>query len=107
MRQPDTLFVWQIAVRSEARGGGVALALLEHVVATEACRGVRFVEAHVALDNRASEALFRKFARRRQAPVVFHDGFDAGDFPDHHASERLVRIGPMGQKSPSGPAEAE
>jgi hypothetical protein len=38
---------------------------------------------------------------------VFHDGFDAVDFPDHHASERLVRIGPMGEKSPSCPAEAE
>lgn len=96
-RQPDALFVWQIAVRSSARGAGLGVALLTQVMNAPACRGVRFVEAHVAPQNRASEALFQKFARLRQAPLVFEEGFAANDFPDAHAAERLVRIGPLGQ----------
>jgi L-2,4-diaminobutyric acid acetyltransferase len=70
---------------------------LQRVLSSSDCHGVRFVEAHVAPDNRASEALFRKFARVRRAPVVFAEGFSADDFPDPHAAERLVRIGPLGQ----------
>jgi len=104
-RSPDTLFVWQIAVRAEARGAGLGLALLDHVTHGEACRDVRFVEAHVAPENHASEALFRKFARLRHAPLVFHDGLSAADFPDAHAGERLVRIGPLGQHGPQGQGE--
>lgn len=106
-RQPETLFVWQIAVHPAARGAGLGVALLQHVVSTEACRGVRFLEAHVAPENRASEALFRKFARLLRAPLVFHDGFAANDFPDAHAPERLVRVGPLGQTDRSGKAEME
>lgn len=96
-RQPDTLFVWQLAVRSEARGAGLGMAMLQHVMAAPACSGVRFVEAHIAPQNGASEALFRKFARVRRAPLVFDEGFPANEFPDAHAAERLVRIGPLGQ----------
>lgn len=96
-RQPETLFVWQIAVHPGARGAGLGLALLQQVMSTPACRAVRFVEAHVTPQNAASEALFQKFARVRQAPLVFHEGFTANDFPDAHADERLVRIGPLGQ----------
>ena len=106
-RQPDTLFVWQIAVRPAWRGAGLAVALLRHVVSSEACRGVRFLEAHVAPENRASEALFRKLARSLEAPLVFRKGFAASDFPDPHAPERLVRIGPMGRVDPLGKAEME
>jgi L-2,4-diaminobutyric acid acetyltransferase len=104
-RQPDTLFVWQVAVRPEARGAGLGVALLDVLGAAQACHGVRFIEAHVAPQNRASEALFRKFARLRQAPLMFQAGFAADDFPDRHAAERLVRIGPMGHGAPSGHAE--
>lgn len=96
-RQPDTLFVWQIAVRSEARGAGLGIAMLQQLMSAPACSGVRFVEAHVAPQNQASEALFRKFARVRRAPLVFDEGFLANDFPDAHAAERLMRIGPLGQ----------
>lgn len=91
----DTVFVWQIAVRNDVRGSGLGRILLERLVESDGCRGVRFVEAHVAQGNRASEALFRSFARVRRADVELGDGFGTDDFPDPHAPERLIRIGPF------------
>jgi L-2,4-diaminobutyric acid acetyltransferase len=92
----DTLFVWQIAVRNDVRGSGLGRILLERLIESDGCRGVRFLEAHVALGNHASEALFRSFARVRRAEVRLDEDFRAEDFPDAHAPERLIRIGPFG-----------
>jgi L-2,4-diaminobutyric acid acetyltransferase len=94
--KPDTVLVWQIAVRSDVRGSGLGRILLERVFEGEGCRGVSFLEAHVTPDNWASEALFRSFARQRGAQVEMTDDFRAEDFPTAHAPERLLRVGPLG-----------
>jgi L-2,4-diaminobutyric acid acetyltransferase len=94
--QPDTVFVWQIAVRSDARQSGLGRLLLERLIESDGCRGVRFLEAHVTSDNKASEALFCAFARARSAELVHAEGYSASDFPGVHAPERLIRIGPLG-----------
>lgn len=104
--QQDTLFIWQIGVHPDARGAGLGSALLAQVVDGVASSGVQFLEAHVAPGNRASEALFLGFAAALDAPAVFQDGYSRDDFPDAHAPERLLRIGPFVWR-PAGPAEME
>ena len=46
--RPDTLFIWQVAVGASARGQGLALRMLQHLLERPACRAVRFM-GHSAL----------------------------------------------------------
>lgn len=94
--QPDTLFVWQVAVAKQARGEGLASRLLDRLLLSEGCRGVRFLETTVTPSNEASRRLFQSLARRLQADLVECEGFPARLFPggDHEAEPRL-RIGPF------------
>ncbi|WP_258369320.1 diaminobutyrate acetyltransferase [Georgenia satyanarayanai] len=89
--EPDTLFVWQVAVDPAQRGRRLAARLLADVAA-----GARFVEASITADNTASQRLFESFAAERGAPLVRSELFAAADFPDAgHETEGLVRIGPL------------
>lgn len=94
-RQPETMFVWQIGVDASARGCGLGGRMLQ--VLADACpRGVRFLEATVTPSNRASESLFRAFARRRGVLCAVSNAFPSDVFPKPgHESERLFRIGPL------------
>lgn len=99
-RQPDTLFVWQVAVDSSARGTGLASRMLDQLLSLQGENGgeaVRFVEATVTPDNQPSQRLFRKLAERYQTQC------ETGVlFPKHlfgeaaHEDEVLFRIGPIG-----------
>lgn len=103
-REPATYFVWQVGVDATARGRGLALRLIDHVLA--ALPEVRFLEATVSPSNTASQALFTGFARRRHAPLEIHPGYGAELFPHvftpaPHEPEPLLRIGPFAARSSS------
>lgn len=91
----DTFVVWQVAVDTSVRGGGIARAMLDHLADRLAPRGARFLEATVTPDNEPSTRLFSAFARDRAADIGRTVLFDAADFPDEHDSEVLLRIGPL------------
>lgn len=94
--RPDTLFIWQVAVGGAARGQGLALRMLDHIVDRSACRQVRFMETTITENNAASWALFRKFAVKRSAGLNSEVGFDRDvHFGGQHETETLVRIGPF------------
>lgn len=94
--RPDTLFIWQVAVGGAARGQGLALRMLDHIVDRSACRQVRFMETTITEDNAASWRLFQKFADKRSAGLSSEVGFDRDlHFGDEHDTEMLVRIGPF------------
>ncbi|ART79204.1 diaminobutyrate acetyltransferase [Oceanisphaera avium] len=92
--EPNTLFVWQVAIDKRARGEGLARTLLTNLLASEACAGVTHLETTITADNAASWGLFESFARSQ--------GTDSGSrnllFDQHHhfngdsASEILFRI---------------
>jgi len=91
--EPDTLFVWQVAVDPGQRGRQLAGRLL-----TEVTAGARFLEASITADNTASQRLFERFAQQHDAALVRGDFFASTDFPDTgHETEGLVRIGPLGR----------
>ncbi|MCM2577542.1 diaminobutyrate acetyltransferase [Streptomyces meridianus] len=93
--QPQTLFVWQVAVDEAQRGRGLAGALLDGLAARVcAAHGVRALETTITDDNAASIRLFTSFAQRHHASVNRDVLFDS--FPDEgHDPEVLYRIGPI------------
>ncbi|MFP8883944.1 diaminobutyrate acetyltransferase [Streptomyces mangrovi] len=93
--RPGTLVVWQVAVDEEHRGRGLAGAMLDHLAARSAPRGIRRLEATVAPGNTASDRLFALFARRHGAALEREALFGPELFPDGHGPEVLYRIGPL------------
>lgn len=95
-QQPETVFVWQVAVHEKGRGQGLAKRMLKAIVAQDACSGVTHMETTITEDNDASWALFRSFARDMGAELTSQEHFEKGThFGGHHDSEFLLRIGPF------------
>lgn len=96
-RQPDTLFVWQVAVDPAARGQGLALSMLHELTLRDALRErIFFIEATVTPDNDPSRRMFGKLARTLGAPCNESDFIGETLFGgEAHEEERLIRIGPI------------
>ena len=91
--EPSTLLVWQVAVDPSARGLGVAGRMLDSLF--DRVDGVDHLETTITPDNKASEALFRGFAKRRGAPVRTDLLFGSDLLGSDHAPEHKYRIGPI------------
>lgn len=95
--RPDTLFIWQVAVDSSARGLNLGARMMSHILAREVCEQVKYLETTVTGSNDASAAMFSKLARLLGAPEIEKTIlFDQQHhFNGHHDSEVLFRIGPF------------
>jgi L-2,4-diaminobutyric acid acetyltransferase len=93
--QPTTLMLWQVAVDAAHRGSGIAGRMVDHLARRLQSEGVTHVELSVAPDNEASQRLFESFARRWEAPLERSELFGPELFPNGHAAEHLLRIGPL------------
>ena len=95
-QQPETVFVWQVAVHSDARGTGLGKRMLKEIVQRPACSDVRFMETTITEDNEASWGLFLSFARDLGAETERRVFFEKEQhFGGQHDSEILLRIGPF------------
>jgi L-2,4-diaminobutyric acid acetyltransferase len=93
---PQTLFIWQVAVDESLRGHGMAGRMLDEVLARPVCAQVNYIETTVSPSNRPSRRVFEHFAERRAAQwheEVFLSREDFGG--DEHEEEVLFRIGPF------------
>ncbi|MBV1691345.1 diaminobutyrate acetyltransferase [Novosphingobium sp. G106] len=94
--QPETMFVWQVAVREGARGSGLGVAMLEALLSRQDPSAPAWVKTTVTPSNEASRRMFARFAKRRQAQVFEIAWFDQGQhFGGQHESEKLIAIGPL------------
>lgn len=94
--QPDTLFIWQVAVHPSARGQGLARTMLRNLLKRMATQGIRFIETSITPGNEASQKLFTGFATEQGADMVRSVMFDqALHFEGEHEMEYLFRIGPF------------
>lgn len=92
---PEIVFVWQLAVAPAARGHGLALRLLQHLLAQPALNGCRWLETTVTPSNTASRRVFASLAAQLGTGSEERTFFSAEDFQDpHHEPEMLIRIGP-------------
>ncbi|ETX30865.1 diaminobutyrate acetyltransferase [Roseivivax isoporae] len=90
---PDTVFVWQVAVSSAARGMGLGTRMLSALMAREECAEVKRMQTTITLDNDASWALFRKFAERSNGLLTSDAHFTRDThFAGEHATEHMVTI---------------
>lgn len=99
-REPEAVFVWQVAVAESARGRGLAGRLLNGLVRLPGCRGVRTMLTTVTPSNTPSQAMFRSFARGVDAEVTVTEYLTGDHFPEGgHEPEELYRIGPFELRS--------
>ncbi|KJY86462.1 2,4-diaminobutyric acid acetyltransferase [Vibrio neptunius] len=91
--QPNTLFVWQVAVSPKHRGKGIAYQMLRALLSREALQEVKAIETTITRDNGASWALFKKIDAQNgnQGSVsTFLD--QKTHFKGKHDTEYLYRI---------------
>jgi L-2,4-diaminobutyric acid acetyltransferase len=93
---PEVLFVWQVGVKSTARGKGLAKTMIRSLLERDACRDVAFLEATVTPSNTPSQALFRSLATEQKASCQETCWFPPEVFgAKQHEAEHLFRIGPL------------
>jgi len=95
----DTLFVWQVAVHTKARGKGLAKAMLHNLLERMMPEGVCFLETSITPDNEASQKLFSRLATELHTQMVRSVMFDKElHFEGAHETEYLYRLGPFETK---------
>lgn len=91
--EPNTLFVWQVAVDPACRGKGLAVALLNELTAE---LDVRYVITTITPSNLSSRRLFQKWADSSRLAISVSDGFREEHLAeDGHEREELYRFGPI------------
>jgi L-2,4-diaminobutyric acid acetyltransferase len=94
--EPDTLFIWQVAVATEMRRQKMGTRMLQHLLQhCMAAHGLRWLATSINRGNHASHELFTRFARRHGVAYTRTTLFSATDFGDSgHEEECLYKIGP-------------
>lgn len=98
-QQPETLFVWQVAVDSAYRGRGLAQMMIDNIVQRPACQSIRQIHTTISPSNEASKALFCALARKYKTEIKQTDFFSAGLFSGDHEAEDLFSVGPFSIKN--------
>lgn len=90
---PQTLFVWQVAVSENARGQGLGQRMLSELLDRDICADVQRIQTTITQDNDASWALFTRFAGRADADVGTEAHFKRDEhFEGKHDTEYMVTI---------------
>lgn len=98
-QQPNTLFVWQVAVASQARGHGLASRMLLALLAREP--EIKWLHTTITPSNQASWHTFSRLARTLNAPLNSREFFNREQhLANQHDSEMLVEIGPFALPHP-------
>jgi L-2,4-diaminobutyric acid acetyltransferase len=98
--RPDCLFVWQVAVAEEARGMGLAKALIFDILRRPESSDLRFIRTTITSRNAPSWAMFHGLARSLGADTSERPLFDADQhFGGEHDTEYELTIGPFSRSS--------
>ncbi len=90
---PQTLFVWQVAVHSSARGLGLGSLMLASLMERDTCKDITRMQTTITADNEASWSLFRRFSRRRGGALSSQAHFTRDThFRGLQATEHMVTI---------------
>ena len=90
---PETLFVWQVAVAEDARGRGLGSLMLQSILRRPQCKDVNRLQTTITADNNASWSLFRRFASFQDSQMDIQPYYtQALHFQERHKTENLVTI---------------
>ncbi|MGI6488196.1 MAG: diaminobutyrate acetyltransferase [Syntrophothermaceae bacterium] len=96
----EVIFVWQVAVEEAYRRRGLGMAMLTHLLNSQACRGIRFLEITVTPSNQAASSLYRRLAKELGVRCEIYPCFPGWLFPGgKHEDEMMFRIGPLKEMS--------
>jgi L-2,4-diaminobutyric acid acetyltransferase len=94
--EPESLFIWQVAVAQAARGQGLARRMIGALLDRPGVEGILYLTTTVTHDNRASWALFKAVARSLDAGLAKTQHFERDEhFAGTHDTEWLATIGPL------------
>ncbi|HLR64850.1 MAG TPA: diaminobutyrate acetyltransferase [Pseudogracilibacillus sp.] len=94
--QPDTLFIWQVAVSEKFRGFGLATRMINALYDSLKSKGIHFIEATVTPSNKPSSNLFKGVANKYNTQCKTTLCFSKADFPIADTEEEYTyRIGPI------------
>ena len=97
--EPNSFFVWQVAVAKPARGKGLARRMINALLERPVASGVTHLITTVTDDNAPSWALFNGLARAWGATLTKSTLFErVPHFAGAHATEWLARIGPLSSR---------
>lgn len=92
----DVLFVWQVAVHRRARGKGLGMQMLHHLLLRPDLSQINYIETTVGPENQASRSMFARLARDLGTALCEQPMFERALFGQHgHDDEPLLRIGPL------------
>ncbi|WP_093011666.1 MULTISPECIES: diaminobutyrate acetyltransferase [Roseivivax] len=92
-QDPDSMFVWQVAVSEKARGIGLGTRMLSALMTREEASDCKRMKTTITLDNDASWALFTKFAEKNNAILDSEAHFTRDThFNGEHATEHMLTI---------------
>ncbi|KEO53917.1 diaminobutyrate acetyltransferase [Thioclava indica] len=90
---PQSFFVWQVAVAPEARGLGLGKRMLRHLISRDETADCTRLKTTITKSNGASWGLFRSFARSIGGELSDEAHFHEDDhFDGHAATEHMVTI---------------
>lgn len=90
------LFIWQVAVAEQARGGGLGRQLIHHILARRQSRDLRYIRTTITARNSPSWAMFHALARELGAATSERPLFVAErHFDGIHDTEYELAIGPF------------
>ncbi len=94
--EPDSLFVWQVAVAPDARGLSLAKRMVFDILRRPSAKGIRRIKTTITPDNKASHGVFNSIARELGAEVDRDVLFDKEEhFDGQQKTEMLWDIGPF------------
>lgn len=97
---PSIYFLWQVGIREDARGLGLAQKMIEHILIRPAQAGVQYLTTTITQDNLASRKMFAAWASKSGFDLEEEAMFDKEKhFLGQHESEFLIKIGPMALSS--------
>lgn len=92
-KDENTLFIWQVAVSKQARGLGLASAMLNSILDRPYCEKITHLETTITESNHASWALFKSLTKNRKAKLEKSTLFDRdAHLNGEYDTEYLVRI---------------
>lgn len=96
IHDPDTMFVWQVAVHESARGKGLGVEMLNALFQLPAVFDAVRMVTTVTPSNRASRTMFAKFAGQHGLELEIRPWLESdAHFGGAHESEELISIGPL------------
>lgn len=94
--EPNTLFIWQVAVDEAYRGNDLARRLIMEILQRDELN-VNYLHTTVSPSNKSSIRVFEKVASFYKTEMLNEEFFESSDFLNQHEKEVLYKIGPFNQ----------